>query len=291
MSETSFNTFKTQIRSGVEEYLSFLFASQPDTEVNQVAKYAVLGGGHRWRAMVAVASGLIFDKQAYEKVLPGACGVELAHAASLIIDDLPSMDNAQIRRGKPCPHLVFSPWAVDLTPVYLVTLAYKISLSDLKGSNGQRVKAALALSEAGLAMIQGQTMDILQSTDVDPIQQVMKCYYQKSGVLYAMAAKAGAITCGASPEEAELLYECGLNLGLSYQLLDDIADATAEVQEVGKNTKMDMNKKTAITLFGIEEVKAKAEQYKQASLSAITHFGPEADLLRTLVKQASWAPS
>ncbi len=289
MRDKSFLDFKNQVRKGVNEYLTLLFASQPDTDVNQVAQYAVLGGGHRWRPMVAIASGLIFDQRAYDKVLPGACGVELAHAASLILDDLPSMDNGQIRREKPCPHLVFSPWAVDLAPVYLVTLAYKISLSDLKVSSGKRVRAALALSEAGLSMIQGQTLDILQPVDGDPFRQTMKCYVQKSGALYAMAAKAGAILCGASPEEEEILYECGLKLGLSYQLLDDVADATAEIGEVGKNTRVDQGKKTAIALLGVEQAKVKAERYKQDSLLAISHFGPEADLLRALITQVSWA--
>jgi geranylgeranyl pyrophosphate synthase len=109
MKNTPFDIFKNQVRTGAEEYRVRLFDSQPDSEVNQVARYTILEGGHRWRAMVAIASGLIFGPQAYEKVLPCACGVELAHGASLILDDLPSMDNAGIRRGKPCPLLVFSP--------------------------------------------------------------------------------------------------------------------------------------------------------------------------------------
>ncbi len=172
-----------------------------------------------------------------------------------------------------------------MTPVYLVSLAYKISLSDLGSTNGQRLKAALALSEAGLAMVQGQSLDILPLDDIDPIQGTLMCYHLKSGTLYAMAAKAGAVICGAGPGQADSLYECGLKLELSYQLLDDVADAMAEVQEVGKNVKMDMNKKTALKLIGLEEVKEKADRYKQDALLAISHFGSEADLLRALIRQ------
>ncbi|HBH41554.1 MAG TPA: hypothetical protein DDW26_06550, partial [Rhizobiales bacterium] len=95
-------------------------------------------------------------------VLPAASGVELAHAASLVLDDLPSMDDASVRRGKPCTHRVFPAWAADMVPVFLVTLAYEISLDNPRVDAPARIKAALELSAAGLMMIRGQVHDMRQ---------------------------------------------------------------------------------------------------------------------------------
>jgi len=96
-----FDATKADVRRAVEDFLTQLFAKAPDTDVARAAGYAALGGGHRWRALVAVAAGKIFRDDALQRVMPAACGVELAHAASLVLDDLPSMDDAAIRRGKP----------------------------------------------------------------------------------------------------------------------------------------------------------------------------------------------
>src|SRR5262245_35605671 len=94
-----------QIREQLEDCLNSAFASCDDTEVCRVAKYAVLGGGHRWRGLVVVAVGQIFAPESPRNFLPLGAAFEMAHAASLILDDLPSMDNGLVRRGKPCAHL------------------------------------------------------------------------------------------------------------------------------------------------------------------------------------------
>jgi geranylgeranyl diphosphate synthase type II len=157
-----FDATKAEVRRAVEDFLTQLFAKAPDTEVARAAGYAALGGGHRWRALVAVAAGKIFRDDALQRVLPAACGVELAHAASLVLDDLPSMDDAAIRRGKPCTHRAFPAWAADMTPVFLVTLAYRISLDIPSVLPAARIKAALELSDAGMMMIEGQVHDMRQ---------------------------------------------------------------------------------------------------------------------------------
>jgi geranylgeranyl diphosphate synthase, type II len=93
----------------VEDFLVELFAKAPDTEIARAAGYAVFGGGHRWRALVAVAAGKIFRDDALHRVLPAACGVELAHAASRVLDDLPSMDDAAVSVESPAPIAPFRP--------------------------------------------------------------------------------------------------------------------------------------------------------------------------------------
>jgi geranylgeranyl diphosphate synthase, type II len=160
-----FDAAKAEVRRAVEDFLAQVLTRQPDTEVARAAGYAVLGGGHRWRALVAVAAGRIFRNDALQLVLPAASGVELAHAASLVLDDLPNMDDASVRRGKACTHCVFPAWAADMVPVFLVTLAYEISLDNPRVDAPARIKAALELSAAGLMMIRGQVHDMRQDRD------------------------------------------------------------------------------------------------------------------------------
>jgi geranylgeranyl pyrophosphate synthase len=281
---------KARVRASVETFLGDAFDQLPPSDVRDCARYVTLGGGHRWRAIVAIAAGTIFDDDALAIGLPGACGVELAHAASLILDDLPSMDDAAMRRGKPCAHLVFPRWAVDMAPVLMVTMAYDISLANPRSSAERRVKGALLLSEAGQRMIAGQAHDVLQDYPLEsPERLLIECYDMKSGALYAASAKAGAILCGASDDEAERVRVAGLNLGLSYQLMDDVADVSAGLADVGKTTGLDGDKWTAIDWLGVDGARREADRFRDKGIAALEGFGRSADWLRALVGQASWA--
>jgi len=277
-----------QVRQAVEDFLVCAFDRYPATEVGAAAQYAALGGGHRWRAIVAVAAGRIFRRDALDLVLPAACGVELAHAASLVIDDLPSMDDAQIRRGKPCTHRIFPSWAVDMTPVYLLTMAYQVSLDNPRVSADRRVRAALELSAAGMHMIAGQVKDLKQEhgRGKDDLG-LLDCYQLKSGALFAAAIKCGGLLCGASEKQVRLLDLAGQDLGLSFQLLDDLADAIAGASEVGKNRGMDTGKWTAVDWLGVEGVKRKSAELQSAGLTALEEFGSEAQWLRALICEAN----
>lgn len=288
----AFGSFKQQVRDAVDEYLTQCFTEQSDSEVLRAAKYAVLTGGHRWRALVAVAAGRVFTERAMEIVLPSAVGVELAHAASLVLDDLPSMDDAQMRRGKPCVHVVFPRWATDMLPVYLVTLGYKISLANPHASYERRVRCALDLSEAGLRMIQGQEYDLRSDGNrQDARQWLLTCYELKTGVLFAAAAKAGAVLCGASDEEAAAFERCGMNLGISFQFQDDVADKVAAFEQIGKDAGNDKDKLTAVQLFGVQGARDRARDLERSALSRLESYGATADLLRRLITEANWTSS
>ena len=289
----SYDVEKAQVRRAVDAFLDATFNRQPDSEVARAARYAVAGPAHRGRAIAAVAAGQIFRADALDLVLPSACGVELAHAASLVLDDLPSMDDANVRRGKPCTHHAFPSWAVDMAPVFLVTLAYRISLDNPAVPAERRVKAALELSKAGLAMIEGQSHDVLQdrSFNGDEAAWLLECYQLKSSALYGASAMMGGILCGADDEEAARLYAAGVDLGLSYQFLDDVADVVAGIAEVGKDSGMDEGKRTSVDLFGVDGARARSREFQARALLHLEPFGPEADWLRTLVMEASWKAS
>jgi geranylgeranyl pyrophosphate synthase len=287
-----FDAAKAEVRRAVEDFLAQVLTRQPDTEVARAAGYAVLGGGHRWRALVAVAAGRIFRNDALQLVLPAASGVELAHAASLVLDDLPNMDDASVRRGKACTHCVFPAWAADMVPVFLVTLAYEISLDNPRVDAPARIKAALELSAAGLMMIRGQVHDMRQDRDgASEEQRLVQCYRLKNSALYGAAAKMGGILTGADDDESSSLQAAGVDLGLSYQFLDDVADVIAGVAEVGKEQGMDAGKCTAVDVFGVDGARRKSSEFQRSSLSYLERFGPEADWLRTLVCEASWKAS
>jgi farnesyl diphosphate synthase len=284
-----YQEFKTRVRADVERILSAAFDQCGDTEVCKVGRYISLGGGHRWRALVAIAAGEIFNPDSLRIGLPGAAGVELAHAASLILDDLPSMDDGQKRRGKPCAHRVFQRWAVDMAPVFLVTLSYEIALRNELASSDRRVQTAVNLSRTGLLMIAGQSQDVqAKGADSDEVQ-LLNRYRLKSGSLYAAAAQAGAILCGADESAAETIFETGMSLGLSYQYLDDVADAVADSDEVGKDTRCDADKPTAVSLYGVDGARRRSHEFQEDALSKLASYDTRADRLRNLVSEASWA--
>jgi geranylgeranyl pyrophosphate synthase len=286
--DSDFAGAMARVRAAVEGYLEEAFDKFPPTEVLNAARYSVLGGGRRWRPIVAVAAGRIFRPDALDVTLPGACGIELAHAASLVLDDLPSMDDAKVRRGKACTHLVFPAWAVDLAPVFMITMAYQISLNNPRVSEERRVRAALEISAAGLQMIAGQSRDVVQAHAGEGAEgDLLECYELKTGVLYATAAKVGAILCGATDAEAQTIYSAGMNLGLSFQLLDDVADAVDAEAKVGASACIDAEKWTAIDWLGVEGAVRESRDYQSRALSDLRCFGTRADWLSAIVREAT----
>jgi geranylgeranyl diphosphate synthase type II len=284
--ETEFDALKAEVRAAVEAELVARIESYADTPVRRAAAYAVCGGGHRWRAIAAAAAGRIFREDALLVLLPGACGVELAHAASMLLDDLPSMDDANFRRGKPAAHTVFPAWAIDMAPVFMLTMAYHMSLENPRAPVERRVAAAILLSRAGQEMIAGQVSDL--ADDHHDEAGILARYRAKTGALYAAATTAGGVLCGAEEDEARMLHDAGVNLGLSCQLLDDVADVVAGLDEVGKEAGSDKGKTTAIDLYGLEGTRRKAREFQDAAEADLAGFGREADLLRALISQASW---
>ena len=199
------------------------------------------------------------------------------------------MDDAALRRGKPCVHLVFPKWAVDMAPVFLVTMAYAISLNHDRSSADRRVQAALALSSAGTAMIEGQCLDLASSLADGTEAEMLDCYKLKSATLYGAAARGGALLCGAGPEDANRMERAGFYLGLAYQFMDDVADVTATVEQVGKQVHQDDGKFTATAWLGVEGAAEMSRSYQTKALAELEPYGPEAEWLRSIVCEASWA--
>jgi farnesyl diphosphate synthase len=175
-----------------------------------------------------------------------------------------------------------------MTPVFLVTLAYRTSLDIPSVPPAARIKAALELSDAGMMMIEGQVHDMRQDLDgASEEAHLLTCYRLKSAALYGADAKMGGILTGADDADANSLQVAGIDLGYAYQFLDDVADVVAGVAEVGKERGKDAGKCTAIDLFGVEGARRKASEFQARILSHLERFGAEADWMRQLVTEAS----
>ena len=263
-----------ETRGRIEQALEQAFAALPATEVARAARYAVQGGGHRWRGLLAVAAGRIFDPEAEARAVPLAAALEMMHAATLVLDDLPSMDNAAVRRGKPCVHLVFPRHVVDLLAVFLVNLAYGIIADHPPVPESRRVRVVALLGEMGSRLARGQELDLALATAPASETALLDCYAHKSGSLFAAALAGGGLLCGAGDEDAAALREAGMKLGQSYQILDDIADGE---EEAGRCT--------AVTLFGRAKAQARAEGLLAEAGGLFDRFGAAADPLRGVLGQ------
>lgn len=260
------------MRTRIEQALEAEFSAHAQTEVLRAARYATQGGGHRWRGLLAVASGAIFRGDAETCALPLAAALEMMHAASLVLDDLPSMDNALTRRGKACVHRVFPDWAVDMLPAFLVNLAYHVSVDNPLVPEGCRIRSLLLLGEMGARLAQGQEQDLALAAASE--SALLDCYALKSGSLFAAALASGGLLCGAGPAEAQTLGAAGVKLGQAYQILDDLADGGEEPERC-----------TALALLGPAVARARAEGLLAEVARLLAPFGAAADPLRGLLDE------
>lgn len=258
-----------ELRARIEQTLERIFAARPQTEVLRAACHVAQGGGHRWRGLLAVAAGSIFRPDAEAVVLPFAAALELLHAASLTLDDLPSMDDAKTRRGQPCVHLVFPDWAVDMLPAFLIHLAFHVAADNPLASEECRIRTLLLLGEMGEAMARGQELDLALSAGQVSEAELLEGHALKSGSLFAAALAGGGLLCGANRSDSQALREAGLKLGQAFQILDDIADGH---EEPGKYT--------AFSLYGPAKARVRSERLLEEAAQLLGRFGPAADPLR-----------
>lgn len=278
----NFAEFQTRARQSLDNALAACIDECSDGQVCRAARYAVLGGGQRWRGLATIASGRVFDPDASQTCLPLACGIELAHATTLVLDDLPSMDDAKVRRGKPCTHLVFPAWAVDIAPAFLVNLAYDVILRNRLVSPDRRLAAAAVLTAAVPDLSLGQEMDLAVPTTGDWRKEMLKCYRLKTGVLFAAALKSGAVLCGADEDAASTLYDAGMDLGVAFQLHDDLADSRCEPEQSQGNSRHN-----AVNLLGYRAVEELRDGFARKAIGSLASLGSNAETLRSIMVMAA----
>ena len=255
-----------------------------DAEIGQAARYSLLGGGKRVRAVLTLAACELAGAPA-EQALAYACALEMLHCYSLIHDDLPCMDDDDFRRGRPSCHKQYGEATALLAADALVTAAFEV-IANAALPAQSRVQAAAVLAKAGGArgMLYGQELDKRYETQPAGEEQLRALHAHKTGALIVAAVELGCLAAGAGDALRAALAHYAAELGLVFQIVDDILDVTATTAELGKPAGSDasMDKTTFVTLYGLEGARALAEDHNRAALDALQGFGEEAALLRLL---------
>ena len=278
-------TYRTY-QSEIEGYLAGLFLNQEDYHVLQDAmRYSLLAGGKRVRPVLTLAFSTLFSGQ-WRQAVPFACALELVHTYSLIHDDLPAMDNDDLRRGKPTCHKVYGEATAILAGDALQPEAFGI-LAGAEGlSHRQRVEAVAALAAAcgGNGMVAGQILDLEGKTGGE--EALRRLHSLKTGALIRCAAALGCIAADASPEQKNAAASYAENLGLAFQIRDDMLDELADERELGKPTGSDQRdgKCTFLTLLGAERCQELVRQYTNAAKAAVSGY-PGCEFLLSLAEQ------
>jgi len=258
------------------------------SNLEQAVRYALLGPGKRTRPTLAVLSCQALGGTGADAI-PGACAVELIHAFSLVHDDLPALDNDDLRRGRATTHIRFGEALALLAGDAMMSLAFEI-LQNCPDP----ARCVRELSEACTDMIAGQVLDTLgeeaeESEPTSPIEQLRRIHRNKTGALIRAACRIGAISAGAADGSHGLrsLTDFSEAIGLMFQVVDDLLDVEQSAEHVGKATGKDheAGKLTYPGLIGIEPARAEVRQLEEAALAALSAVGPEADPLRDMCRK------
>jgi geranylgeranyl diphosphate synthase, type II len=222
-----------------------------------------------------------------EVVLPAGCAIEMVHTASLILDDLPSMDDAKTRRGRPTCHVAHGEATAILAAFALQNRAFEILAEGWPGAPdaAARSRAAKELSRAiGTdGMIAGQSLDLQMTDRVIDFPTLEFIHSRKTGALFMAAAAIGAQAARAQPAEVAAVVAYAKNLGLAFQIVDDLIDVTGGI-EAGKDTGQDVKKTTFVSFSGVEGARALAAELAAASQAAVEPFGARAQPLVELAR-------
>ena len=252
------------------------------SQIARAARYSLLGGGKRVRAVLTLAACRMAGGRT-EDALDYACALEMLHCYSLIHDDLPCMDNDDYRRGRPSCHKQFGEATALLAADALLTAAFEV-VAHAPCSAESRVEAAQLLAMGGGArgMLYGQELDKHFETVRADEQQLLSLHAHKTGALILAAVRLGCAAAHAEEAQRSALDRYAAEVGLVFQIVDDILDVTSTTEELGKPVGSDAanEKTTFVTLYGLEGARALAQSHNQAALDALASMGERADFLR-----------
>ena len=258
-------------------------------ELHTAIHYSVFSGGKRIRPILCIAA-LEACGGDIATAMPAACALELIHTYSLIHDDLPAMDNDDFRRGKPTCHEVFGEATAILAGDALLTEAF-VLLSRAEKIRLQAERRLAVIQEiagaAGMAgMVGGQALDMLAETVAPDFAGLEQIHRRKTGALIEAAVKTGAILAGADEKKIQAMSRYGANVGLAFQIADDILNVEGDSGIMGKNTGSDAarGKVTYPALLGLQQAKDMLTQLVEAAVDSITSFDARALPLRVIAR-------
>lgn len=264
--------------------------SGSEARVIDAMRYATLGGGKRLRGyLVAEVAALFGNSTNEDGAYRAAASVEMLHAYSLVHDDLPAMDDDDLRRGQPSTHRKFDEATAILAGDALQTRAFEVlAETPTHPDAAVRIELVLELARASGAagMVGGQMIDMEGEGRALSLDEVSHLHALKTGCLIRYSAEAGSILGGASPEQRGRIVSYGRDIGAAFQIADDVLDATATEEELGKTAGKDLaaEKSTYVALLGIDGARAEAGKLVGRAINALDSFGARADRLRDLAR-------
>lgn len=228
-----------------------------DTVILGAMRYVVLAGGKRIRPLALLLLADALGSPA-ERILDIACGVEFIHAASLVLDDLPCMDDAQLRRSQPAVHVEFGEDVAVLVAIALLGKAWELVAASTHLGASRQVELVSILSRAvgAQGLVQGQYRDIRDGTARRSLAEVEGANDQKTGALFSAVFEMAACACGASPAQRELLLAASRDFARAFQVQDDLHDFESCSSQTGKDSAKDVGKSTAVALLGPASARA-----------------------------------
>ncbi|HEY3298959.1 MAG TPA: farnesyl diphosphate synthase [Armatimonadota bacterium] len=256
--------------------------------LHEAMRYSVMNGGKRLRPVLAIAACEAVGGD-YRLALPTGCAIELIHAFSLIHDDLPALDNDDLRRGNPTNHKVYGEAMAILAGDGLLAYAFETIAKFTKGVPAGtivdvigRVAAATGMS----GMIVGQVVDIISEGQKIEPETLKFMHRNKTGALITLSCVTGALLGGGTDEQIDSLRLYGEKIGLAFQIADDILDVVGDQEKLGKPVGSDVenNKSTYPSLYGLEKSREFAEQAVQDAVNVLKGFDDKAEPLRTIAR-------
>lgn len=281
-SETAFTAALAKAARDVQEALDRLLPAIPGDRLRSAMRQAVLGGGKRLRPFLVMQSATLFDTDPQQALRAGAA-LECLHCYSLVHDDLPAMDDDDLRRGQPTLHKAFDEATAILAGDGLQALAFEI-LADAQTHTDPAVRSTLVLELARAAgasgMVSGQVLDLMaQSRPFANYSEIAAMQDKKTGALIRFACEAGAIL---GRQDRSALARYGAAIGLAFQIADDALDVEATATELGKATQKDKSKgkATFVDLLGLDGARREAVRLTEEAIGALSGYGEKAELLR-----------
>ena len=275
-------------RALVEVELNTLLPSSATApeKIHQAIRWSVFAGGKRFRPALLLATGQAFGAS-IKSLLRTACAFEMVHTYSLIHDDLPAMDDDDLRRGRPTCHVRFDEATAILAGDALQTLAFQVIAEDHQLPAETRIRLISELTRAAATpegMVAGQALDMEAETHQVNGTQLEEIHRLKTGALIVAPARCGAIIGSASEDELAAITRYGSCLGLLFQITDDLLDVTATAEDLGKTPGKDArsNKATYPALFGIDETRSAAVQAHANARAALDQLALPTDVLRRI---------
>lgn len=258
----------------------------------EAMRYSLFAGGKRIRPILCLAAAQAIEKRPApdNDLLPIACALECIHTYSLIHDDLPAMDNDDLRRGKPTNHILHGEAGAILAGDGLLTWAFDLlsdsKLSTLLPEKRLAIIHIIARAAGSLGMVGGQALDIANENKQFPFETLRTIHHSKTGALITASILAGAIAAGADQTQQEALTRYGEQVGLAFQIVDDLLNVTATTEQLGKTAGSDAGrgKATYPAFFGIDATREKARAAVEEAERALTLFDEKAASLRAIAR-------